>query len=191
MAAHATRAGTVARVYAETLYRTASRHDAVDAVDESLASFEEILGERADLAAFLAAPQIDAAAKRALVRRVFEGSLHPIVLRFLDLVIRKHRETAFDEIVIAWSALLDDRAGRQSATVTTAVEADATLIDRVRRALEETTGRTIRLESEVDPTLLGGIVIRAGDTVIDGSLRTRLRTLRGRLRTASAAPVDS
>lgn len=191
MAHESTRAGTVARVYAETLFRTASREDAVDAVDESLRSFTELLGERPDLDGFLTAPQIDASAKRGLVQRVFEGSLHPIVLRFLDLVIGKHRETALDEIVVAWATLLDERAGRASATVTTAVPIDATLLEKVRRALEQTTGKTIRLDHEVDRSLLGGIVIRAGDTVIDGSLRTRLKTLRGRLRAASAAPVQS
>lgn len=191
MASDAARAGTVARVYAETLFRSARGEDALDAVDESLRSFAGLLDARPELAAFLDAPQIDAREKRAFVRRVFEGSLHPTLLRFLDLVIGKHRETVLGEIVTAWSALLDERAGRQSATVTTAVEADDPLIDRVRRALEETTGKTIRLEREVDPSLLGGVVIRAGDTVIDGSLRTRLRTLKGRLKAASAAPVDS
>lgn len=191
MAGRAVRAGTVARVYVETLYRTASRADAVDAVDESLRSFAELLEARADLAAFLDAPQIGAAEKRALVRRVLGEALHPIVLRFLVLVIDKHRETALDEIVAAWSALLDERAGRQSATVTTAVPIDAAMLETIRRALEERTGKTIRLDPAVDPTLLGGVVIRAGDTVIDGSLRTRLKTLRSRLRAASAAPVQS
>lgn len=191
MAGPSVRAGTVARVYAETLYRTASRADAVDAVDESLRSFAELLEARPDLNAFLEAPQIGATEKRALVRRAFEGALHPVVLRFLILVIDKHRETVLDEIVAAWSTLLDERAGRQSATVTTAVPIDDAMLEKVRRALEERTGKTIRLDPAVDPTLLGGVVIRAGDTVIDGSLRTRLKTLRSRLKAASAAPVQS
>lgn len=191
MAADSHRAGTVARVYAETLFRRASERGAVDAVDESLCSFAELLDDRPDLAAFLGAPQIDAEDKRDFVRRVFGESLHPIVLNFLSLVIEKHRETVLEEIVSAWSTLLDDRAGRQSATVTTAVPIDATLLEKVRRALEETSGKTIRLDHEVDRSLLGGVVIRAGDTVIDGSLRTRLKTLKGRLEAASAAPVES
>lgn len=191
MAGESARAGTVARVYAETLWRTASKQDAVDSVDESLRSFADLLESRPDLAAFLDAPQIDATEKRAFVSRVFEDSLHPLVLRFLGLVIEKHRETVLEEIVAAWSTLLDERAGRRSATVTTAVPIDATLLEKVRRGLEGTTGKTIRLDHEIDRSLLGGIVIRTGDTVIDGSLRTRLKTLRGRLRAASATPVES
>lgn len=191
MAARVPRSGTVARVYAETLYRTAARHDAVEAVDESLGSLAVVLESSPELAGFLDAPQIGADEKRETVRRVFEGRLHPTVLRFLDLVIRKHRETVLGEILAAWSRLLDERAGRQSATVTTAVAVEEALLEKVRGALEGTTGKSIRLAHQVDPALLGGVVIRAGDTVIDGSLRTRLKTLRGRLRAASAAPVES
>ena len=79
------------------------------------------------------------------------------------------------------------RANRQSATVTTAIAPDAETVARVQAALEKATGKTIVLDKRVDPRLLGGLVIRTGDTVIDGSLRSRLVELRRRLRTAGGA----
>lgn len=178
------RAGTIARVYARTLLDLADRDGRVDVVDESVRGLSEVLVASAGLRRFLAAPQIDANDKRALARTAFGERLDPLVLRFLELVIDKHRENLLDEILGAWAELLDTRANRQSAAVTTAVPADRELVDRVRAALERATGKSIVLEERVDPALLGGLVVRTGDTVIDGSLRSRLVTLRRRLRTA-------
>jgi len=96
-------------------------------------------------------------------------------------------ERLFEEIILAWTELLDTRANRQTATVTTATAPDPETVARVQSALEKATGKTIVLEKRVDPKLLGGLVIRTGDTVIDGSLRSRLVELRRRLRTAGRA----
>lgn len=178
------RAGTIARVYAETLLRSAERHDRVEPVDESVRGLASVFGMSPEFRRFLAAPQIQAADKRALVRSALSDRLDPLLVRFLELVIEKHREGLLEEILTAWTALLDTRANRQSATVTTALPADPEWVTRVREALERATGKTIVLEERVDPSLLGGLVVRTGDTVIDGSLKSRLSTLRRRLRAA-------
>jgi F-type H+-transporting ATPase subunit delta len=178
------RAGTIARVYAETLLRSADRHGQVDSVDESVRGLSAVLAASPELRRFLAAPQIRAADKRALVRSALSERLDPLLVRFLELVIEKHRERLLGEILTAWTENLDARANRQSAAVTTAVPADPELAARIRAALERATGKTIVLEERVDPSLLGGLVVRTGDTVIDGSLKSRLNTLRQRLRAA-------
>jgi len=178
------RAGTIARVYAETLLRSVDRHDRLEPVDESVRGLASVLEASPELRRFLAAPQIQATDKRALVRSALSERLDPLLVRFLELVIEKHREALLEEILTAWADLLDARANRQSATVTTAVPADPEWVTRVRAALELATGKTIVLEERVDPSLLGGLVVRTGDTVIDGSLKSRLTTLRRRLRAA-------
>lgn len=178
------RTGTIARVYAETLLRSADRHDRLEPVDESVRGLSSVLEASPQLRRFLAAPQIQAADKRALVRSALSERLDPLLVRFLELVIEKHREALLEEVLTAWADLLDARANRQSATVTTAVPADPEWVTRVREALELATGKTIVLEERVDPSLLGGLVVRTGDTVIDGSLKSRLTTLRQRLRAA-------
>ena len=178
------RAGTIARVYAETLFRAADRHGQVEEVEESVQALTAVLAASAELDRFLVAPQIDAAAKRSLVRSVLTDRLHPLLVRFLELVIGKHRERLLGEILAAWTELLDLRANRQSAALTTALPADPELVARVKAALERATGKTIVLEERVDPSLLSGLVVRSGDTVIDGSIKNRLNTLRQRLRAA-------
>lgn len=178
------RAGTIARVYAETLFRAADRQGQIEEVDESVRALSAVLAGSADLERFLVAPQIDAAAKRALVRSALTDRLHPLLIRFLELVIGKHRARLLGEILTAWTEILDVRANRQSAALTTAVPADPGLVARVKAALERATGKSIVLEQRVDPSLLSGIVVRSGDTVIDGSIKNRLNTLRQRLRAA-------
>jgi F-type H+-transporting ATPase subunit delta len=181
------RAGTIARVYAETLLRSADRHRRIDEVDESVRALSAVLDASSEFRRFLEAPQIAADRKRALVAEALEARLDRLVLRFLELVIEKHRERLLGEIVLAWTELLDARANRQTATVTTATPPDDETVARVQAALEKATGKTIVLEKRVDPTLLGGLVIRAGDTVIDGSLKSRLAALGRRLRTAGSS----
>ncbi len=179
------RARIVARVYAETLLRLASRDGAVDEIAEGMRTIGALLQANERFARFVEAPQIAADDKRRVLDAALGGRVHPVVLRFLALVVGKRREDLLGEMAAAFEALLDERAGRQSATVTSAVPADEGILSRVRQALETVTGKTIVLAEDVDPTLLGGIVIRTGDTVIDGSLRTRLATLRRRLATSS------
>lgn len=181
------RAGTIARVYAETLLRQADREGALAEVDEGLASVAALTESDERFRRFLVAPQIDADDKRATLAAILDGRVHPLVVRFLRLVVDKRRETVLDEIVTAWRDLLDRRRNRQSATVATALPVDDALLARIRESIEEATGKTIDLDQEVDPSLLGGVVIRTGDTVIDGSVRTRLATLRRRMRSVAVA----
>ncbi len=180
-------AALVARVYAETLLRFAEREGALDQAMEGLSALDTAIATDREFARFLEAPQITADDKRSLLWSVFEGRLHPVMLRFLDLVVAKRREPLLPEIAAAWREILDRRANRQGATVTTAVPADPALLVRLRAALEKATGKTISLEERVDPRLLGGVVVRTGDLVMDASLKTRLATLRHRLRTAGRA----
>ncbi len=180
-------AALVARVYAETLLRFAEREGALDQAMEGLSALDAAIAADREFARFLEAPQITADDKRSLLRSVFEERLHPVMMRFLDLVVAKHREPLLPEIATAWREILDRRANRQGATVTTAVPADPALLVRLQAALEKATGKTISLEERVDPRLLGGVVVRTGDLVMDASLKTRLATLRHRLRTAGRA----
>ena len=181
------RVGTVARVYAEALLRAAERGGAIDEVSEGLGRVVRAIDESDPFRRFLAGPQIAGDDKRTVVRSAFENRVHPLVMRFLEVLIERRRESLVGEVHRAWRALLDARANRRSATVTTAVPADPGIVDAIRRALGQATGQEIALEERVDPSLLGGVVVRTGDLIMDASLRSRLDALRGRLRAAVAA----
>ncbi len=180
------RATLVARVYAETLLRTAEREDALEPVSEGLARVAAAFDGSRRFRRFLEAPQIAADGKRAVVRSAFGESVHPLVVRFLELLIERRREPLVGEIHGAWRTLLDRRANRRSATVTTAVPADPDTLAAVRGALERATGQEIALEERVDPALLGGLVVRTGDLLMDATIKSRLVVLKQRLRAAVA-----
>lgn len=181
------RAGIVARIYAETLLRTAEGEGAVDEVSEGLGRVARAIEASDPFRRFLAGPQIAGDDKRAVVRSAFGDRVHPLVVRFLELLIERRREPLVGEVHQAWRALLDARANRRSASVTTATPADPGIVEAIRRALQRATGQEIQLEERLDPDLLGGLVVRTGDLVMDASLRSRLDALRHRLRAAVAA----
>ena len=178
------RANLIARIYAETLFRLADRERTVEDVDAGVTALADILARDERLARFLAAPQIAAGAKRAVMERAVGGELPPTLVKFLRLVIQKHREPMLGEILSAWRELQDARANRMAATLVTAHGVDDAMRESVRAALEGVTGKHVVLGVQVDPALLGGVVIRFGDTVVDGSIKSRLAALRQRLRTA-------
>jgi F-type H+-transporting ATPase subunit delta len=178
------RAQLVARIYAATLLRIAVREEAVDEVDAGMSALAGVLEGEGTFARFLAAPQIASEDKKSVVARALGEALHPALVRFLDLIVDKRRESMLGEIAIAWRELLDQRANRMTAQLTTAVEIDEETRKSIAAALERSTGKAIILEHEIDPSLIGGVVVRFGDTVVDGSVRRRLALLRTRLKRA-------
>jgi ATP synthase F1 delta subunit len=128
------RTGIVARVYAETLLRTAEREGLVDEVSEGLGQVARAIEASDPFRRFLAGPQIGRDDKRAVVRSAFAERVHPLILRFLELLIERRREPLVGEVQQAWRALLDARANRRSATVTTAIPADPGTVEAIRRA---------------------------------------------------------
>ena len=115
------------------------------------------------------------------VVRQIVAAVTPIEMNVFRLLRRKNRLALGPSIASYFHELWDEERAVERAVVRTAVALDDPTRDRIREQLARQTGKTIELETEVDPSLLGGAVIRIGDRLIDGSTRTRLRQLRGRL----------
>jgi F-type H+-transporting ATPase subunit delta len=105
----------------------------------------------------------------------------PAVQRFVMLLLERGRIVLLPAIARAYRDMMDLHLGRVRAKVTSAQPLDAGALDRVRRALEQRTGKQVLLETAVDPELVGGVVARVGDLVLDGSVRTQLEDLRAKL----------
>ncbi len=172
---------TVARNYAEALFTIAEKHGKQDAFAASLSAVGEMLDGNAAIRSFLQTPKVDLVAKKKALRSAFEGRVDPLVVNFLLVVLQKRRQRLISEIGREFSKLLDEKMGRVHVQVTLAHAADAATEQAITKELSRILGRTAIPHITVDPKIVGGIVVRFGDSILDGSVRRRLAGLRNRL----------
>ena len=177
---------TVARRYARALYEEAAQQKKLDAVDEDIAMLQESLAGSPELERFFADPRLNAERKTSVVDSLLAKRVNPITLNFVHLLINKNRETILADIVDAFMRMRDDQQGVVEATARVALPLDAKSEKELSEAVASITGKKVRLNTEVDPSLIGGAVIRVGDTVYDGSVRHQLNNLRKRLENSRA-----
>jgi F-type H+-transporting ATPase subunit delta len=169
---------TIARRYASALYQEAEVAGKVDRVDRDVEAVRDSIEASRELAQLFASPIVPSQKKLAVSERLFEGRVDDLVLRLVRLLIEKGREGLIPNVVRAYAQLRDERLGLVEAGVRTALPLGPDEADALKAALERTTGQKVRLRIEVDPSLIGGIVVRVGDTVYDGSARHHLERLR-------------
>jgi F-type H+-transporting ATPase subunit delta len=178
---------TVARRYAGALYEEADETGVLEAVDDDVLMLRETLDSNDELARFFKSPVIPQEKKDIVVRELLSDRVENLTLRFVRLLIHKDRETMTKAILDQYQSLRDDQRGIVDAHVTVA----RPLADEDREAIVDTleaqTGKTIRLHVKEDADLIGGLIIRIGDHVFDGSVRNKLTNLRDRLHSASPA----
>ena len=126
---------------------------------------------------FLFSPYFSSAEKREGLERAISGA-EPELVNFLELLIEKHRMPAIFRIRERFDELWAEENKQLDVTVTSAIELDDSVIDHIRDQIEEKTGRTVELTAEVDPDILGGLVLRVGNMVLDASLSSKLERLR-------------
>jgi F-type H+-transporting ATPase subunit delta len=181
---------TIARNYAETLFMLGSRHDQHDAFAGALVTLTTVIGGDPRVRQFIQTPKIDAARKKEVLGRALGGKVPALFLNFVQVVIDKRREGLFEEIARIYHTLLDEHLGRLHAQVTLAHASDAATERQIADELTRALGRRVIPHIRVDEQILGGIIVRYGDHVLDGSVRRRLLTLRNRLR-QTAVPASA
>lgn len=172
---------TVARNYAEALYAIAEKHGKADAFAASLSEIGEMLDADPSIGAFLQTPKVDLVSKKKALRSAFTGRVDALVLNFLLVVLEKRRQRLISEIAREFGAILDEKSGRLHVNVTLAHAADDATQQTITKELSRILGRTAIPHITVDPKIVGGIVVRYGDHILDGSVRRRLAGLRNRL----------
>ena len=168
----------VARTYAEALLDLASRDDAGADYLAYLDEVVDVIRSEPGFRAFLQTPAISLDEKKAAIREAFGGRYPEPFVRFLLVVLEKRRQTLLPEIESAYRDMLDVRSGRVRASVTLSIEPDEALREQIAAALSRV------LDAEVvpvDDSIIGGMVVRVGDRVLDGSLRRSLQVLRREL----------
>lgn len=177
---------SVAATYAEALFEAAEAQTAVDQVRTELDEFAAAMAPGTELRAALLNPEFDPAAKRAAVGDLMEGA-HPVSTGFVQVLIDRGRLAEIDDVIAAYGRRVDAAEGRVVVTAVTAIPLTPELREQIREKVRAQTGRDAELEETVDPSIIGGLVLRVGDVVVDASLRTRLEEMRRSLETT---PVD-
>ncbi len=178
---------TVARRYAQALYEEAAHQQRVERVDEDIALIREALETSRELVVFFESPVVPRQKKKAVVQALFAERVEPTTLSFLRLLIEKKREALFADVVQAYRALRDEQLGIIEARARVASSLSEDEERFLVQALERLTGARVRLKVEQDASLVGGLVVRIGDTVYDGSVRHQLASLRERMEYGSYA----
>jgi ATP synthase F1 delta subunit len=167
----------IARVYADALFRAAKEADKLDAIREQLGQFADALESDRELQLFLFSPYFSSAEKSEGLRRAIDGA-EPEFTNFLELVNEKHRMPVIFRIRRVFEEMWAKENRRLEVTVTSAVKLDPAVAERIGNEIESQTGQAVELSSRVDEDVLGGLVLRVGNMVLDASLRNRLEKLR-------------
>jgi F-type H+-transporting ATPase subunit delta len=177
----------VARRYAVALMEVTEEVKAVDSAALDLAMVGATIRGSRELQLLLASPVIPTVRKKRALKEIFGTRVGVLTMQILELLTTKGREGILPEVIEEFALLRDERAGVVTAEVTSAVDATKEQEEALRRRLEGSTGKTVRLRWRKDPAIRGGLVVRVGDTVLDASIRRQLERLRERLLFGDAA----
>jgi F-type H+-transporting ATPase subunit delta len=167
----------IARVYAEALFETAKEKGKLDVIREQLGQVADALDSDRDLAVFFFSPYFSSAEKRdGIARAITEAE--PELTNFLELLVEKHRMPVIFRMRRRFDELWAEENKQLDVTLTSAVELDPEIVERVGAEIERQTDRKVKLRSQVDDDLLGGLVLQVGNMVLDASIRNRLERLR-------------
>jgi F-type H+-transporting ATPase subunit delta len=174
----------IARVYADALFEAGKDTDKLDALREQVGQFADALDASRDMQVFFFSPYFSSAEKREGIGKVLSGA-EPELVNFLELLVEKHRMPVVFRIRRRFDALCAEENKELAVTVTSAVELDEGTVDHIGDAIAKQTGRKVELNSTVDDSILGGLVLRVGNMVLDASVRNQLEKLRKNVATAA------
>jgi ATP synthase F1 delta subunit len=166
-----------ARVYAEALFEVAKEKGKLDPIRDELVQFVDALDGDRELQVFFFSPYFSSAEKVAGLKRAVSGADQEL-LNFLELLIEKHRMPEIFRIRRQLDELWKQEKRRIDVTVTSAVELDRAVVEKIGEEIERQTGQKVELASRVDDEIIGGIVLQVGNMVLDASIRSRLDKLR-------------
>ena len=167
----------IAQVYARALFEVAVEHDSLDEIREQLDQFADALDEKRQLASFFFSPYFSAEEKKdGLARAVTDAN--PAFANFLQALIERHRMPAIFRIRAEFIDLWDEAKRLLPVLITTAVELDSATVQNLSKRIGDQVDRNIEMSTAVDPEILGGVMLRVGNVILDASIKNRLEQLR-------------
>ncbi|MEM9252925.1 MAG: ATP synthase F1 subunit delta [Planctomycetota bacterium] len=175
----ATESNPVAIAYASALVELAEERGQLDEIADECYQLGEMLQNDADFRTLMTSPMIRTEQRRGLLERLFDGKVTDTVYQFLQTLNRKNRIAALREILIAFGGLINDRRGVVQVIATTATDLPNDQADGLAgRLADKLGGKSVQLTRATDPALIGGMSLRVDDTLVDGSVATRLRLMK-------------
>jgi F-type H+-transporting ATPase subunit delta len=172
---------TVARNYAETLLALARRAEDLPGWGKLIGDVANAMRSDTTLWRFLESPKVSEAQKSAVLSEALADRVPRLFLRFLQAMVHKRRQMLIPQVSDEYGLLIDEVEGRVHANVTMAKDASDEDRNVLAEQLSRVLGKTVVPHVTVNPAILGGVIVRVGDTVMDGSVRKRLATLRSRM----------
>jgi ATP synthase F1 delta subunit len=167
----------LATVYARSLFEAAQEQDKLDTVRDQLGEIADAIASDHSLQVFFFSPSLSSEEKKEGLEKAVTGA-DDLIQNFLELLVENHRMPAIFKIRREYDALWDEENELLPVTITSAVELDDKTVKQIGDQIAEQTGRKVELSADVDPDVLGGLVVRVGNTVLDASVRRRLENLR-------------
>ena len=171
----------VIKRYAKALYELAHEKGVADSVEDELRQLHELIETHASLADFITNPNISAEAKADVIKQAFGDNLSVYVYNTIRLLLERDREMFLSDLYQAYVDVADEEQGRASAHVTAPRALTEDELNGIADVFSRITGKKIRVTSEVDESLLGGLTVRIGDRLYDGSLKGKLERLQKQL----------
>lgn len=186
MATHDPMMASVAGRYAAALFDLANDEKKVADVESDLAKVQELLDMSADLSSLVRSPLYSADQQSAAIEKIAaKAGIGPLTVNFLKLLAKNRRLFAVSDMIKAYRVLMARSRGEVTAEVTSAVDLSEEQIAELKQALKASVGKDVQLATHVDPSLLGGLIVKIGSRMVDSSLRTKLSNLRLSLKGAS------
>ncbi len=177
--------GAIARRYAGAIFEIARKQDTLDRTLDDVKEIARLFSNR-KVAYLLREPKIPAQRKETAIREALADKVLPTSLNLALLIVQRELVDLMPNIARELEQLVLDHENKAVAEVTTATRMNKAQLDRIKQALEHRTGKTILMQTRVQPAILGGVIARVGDQVIDGSIRYRLSALQQQLLTGIA-----
>lgn len=186
MASDASGLSGIATRYATALYELADEQKALDEVAEDLSTVRDLIDESDDLRRLIRSPLFSRADQaKAMAAVLDKAGIGDLVTRFVAVVADNRRLFILAEMIDAYRRILAERRGEVAAEVVSAAELTDEQLNRITDQVREATGGKVAIETRIDPSLIGGLIVRVGSRMVDNSLRTKLQRLQLSMKGAS------
>jgi F-type H+-transporting ATPase subunit delta len=165
----------VREIYCEVLFELAEEGGVVDSVMDDLESVEEVFRADPEFTAIMTSPTIKGEEKAKIARRVFTGKVNDLTLDFLSVLAKRNRMSHLFDISLKYESLIDKHYHRYPVDVVLASKPDETMIEKLNAGIGQAVGGEVKLNIEVDPSIVGGIILQKDGKVIDNSVASRLK----------------